>query len=70
MTQYHLKYRASALQAGSTITFEADDAAAALIHAQQQAGTVSAELWDGERPLCTIERCSAETPVWRVRPMS
>jgi hypothetical protein len=56
---FTLKIAADRTSEAIHVEFDAEDAAAALIYAHREAGNRSAELWQGDEKLCTIQR----TPV-------
>lgn len=60
MSEFTLKIAADRTGEAAHIQFNADDAAGALIIARREAGSRTAELWEGERKLCTIRISSVE----------
>jgi hypothetical protein len=70
MVTFNLVYSDDALGSARRIEFEAADAHGALRIAQSQAVGRTAELWEGERKLCTLKRVGPEGTIWEVGPGS
>jgi len=65
---YNLIYSDDALGSARRIEFEAMDACGALRIAQSQTAGRTAELWEGNRRLCTLRRVGPEGAIWEVGP--
>jgi hypothetical protein len=68
MATYKLVYSDDSLGCARRIEFEAVDAHGALRIAQSQAVGRTAELWEGDRKLCTLRRVGPEGSIWEVGP--
>ena len=65
---FNLVYSDDALGCARRIEFEAIDADGALRIAQCQAPGRLAELWEGDRKLCTLRRVGPDGAIWEVGP--
>ena len=68
MATYSLVYSEDTLGCARRIEFEAFDAHGALRIAQSQTAGRTAELWEGDRKLCTLRRVGPEGSIWEVGP--
>jgi hypothetical protein len=66
MPTYNLVYSDDTLGCARRIEFEAVDANGALRIAQSEAVGRTAELWEGDRKLCTLSRVGPEGSIWEV----
>lgn len=68
MQHFKLVFHAERGKPCKSIEFDALDAAAALIHAHKESADRSAELWSGDRKLCSIRRVPvSETDIWQIK---
>lgn len=63
---YRLKFPDDQAGTEKTLEFRAADASGALIFAKSEAAERNAELWQGERLLCHLQRTNDE--VWLIKP--
>ncbi len=65
--QYKLVFSEFGDEPEKVVEFEADDAAAALIFAHEEAFNRSAQLWSEDRQLCNIRRMPcANKDLWEI----
>jgi len=68
MFTYSLRYADDGSGSSRRVDFEANDAAGALWFAHREAGRRAAELWCGERKLCTLRRVGTGPDFWEIGP--
>ncbi|WP_395331826.1 hypothetical protein WBP06_03310 [Novosphingobium sp. BL-8H] len=69
MKIYTLRFRDDGQGLARRVEFKAEDLPAALIIAHREVATRTAELWDGERKLCTVRREANENDAQALSPM-
>ena len=68
MATYQLIYSDDEFGVGRRIEFDAADPFMALTIAQYESEGRTAELWEGERKLCTLRRTGPSGSIWEVGP--
>jgi hypothetical protein len=68
MDHYSLRFIEDGIGAAKLVEFEAHDASRALTLAHMEAAGRAAELWRGDRKLCTLKRTGRRGEIWQVGP--
>ena len=70
MDTYSLTFIDDGVGLAKRVEFEAYDASRALTLAHKEAAGRAAELWRGDRKLCTLKRTGLRGEIWQVGPGS